>query len=1064
MKYFSNIRNKNSLKFIYFSLFITNFKYTAYANNTISYLNSNIIANQKCSLDSANIVSKLITLNDTEFINHIGNMQAICISKINLASPHELDSLISTKNMLNIANAALLEVEKIQFEHSEKLRNYAIYLNTAYFLRSKNSYYFSDNDNKNIKEIIAKITHTYAINIYNQNVSNKLTILSKEIFNLINSSQCFEEALSLIEYITKYSKHISNKNTNPLYEAILPIQNALSSTHNAGGIYFKLNEKSNNNIDNFIVINSENIVKNIIKIINEDETILDNFLYRNYIRELGNFLRYKHHKDEIILVLKNLIKKTKMSYINGHNEPSPFWIEAVAALENNKIVNSLNCHEFIDSENINICDAKSNLSNIIFPNKFKFDEGNIIIYTSLSKDEVIKQYLAMKEVEALYNRTIQTFKPVPNDPNKRLQVFIYKTYEEYMKYKSYLNNLNNKDDSGIYLESIGSFFTYAGGNNFEQRIRHEFVHYLNGRFLVQGIHGDTSTFDKKWSRMTWFEEGSAEFFSGASQYNNFITIKNKINDIDVNNIRPIKEIVNSNYETLPNNVLYNQSYALVSYLYYKKPLFFSEIIKTIKKNNYEEFDNIIEQILSFDNDYINYINEMKNEKQHTENILNNINEFNFFSADEVNIIKLKLMNQNLKISNCEIVASSEFGNAQARFRCSGKLNNESYEYMNYKLNKELKKLTKKDKKFNYTNCSFGDQLLYCEGPLQNAKFDQISISRKKQIKNSLIEQREQTFKGVNEHYYFFTGSILSDNLFSSHRRIAAKDYTYSILNNTNIGFLHVNKNGELTYKNENQTPDDFNKTTGTVKVTDKVNSKITNDENYNINVNIFKFKEIDERMFVNKIYLNKYNSISQMIYRNEYSTDPNNKDNFRIFTDDFRTRVVNDFDFQIIEKPESAIAEINNRYMLSYFNPNKVQGKDDIIKVKVRKHNQETAIITIHALDESQKPLNPVLNDSNKATIETIPITIKTQNGNTTGYVYSEIEHLLEANTHYNYSIVEFPKCKDGFRLEDYGAFVYYSNGYCDVKNKDEATILVTKVTNNNISPIFNIKITFDIK
>lgn len=43
----------------------------------------------------------------------------------------------------------------------------------------------------------------------------------------------------------------------------------------------------------------------------------------------------------------------------------------------------------------------------------------------------------------------------------------------------------------------------------EELFRHEFTHYLQGRYEVQGLWGQGEMYQNE--RLTWFEEGNAEF-------------------------------------------------------------------------------------------------------------------------------------------------------------------------------------------------------------------------------------------------------------------------------------------------------------------------------------------------------------------------------------------------------------------------------------------------------------------------------------------------------------------------------------------------------------------------
>ncbi len=78
----------------------------------------------------------------------------------------------------------------------------------------------------------------------------------------------------------------------------------------------------------------------------------------------------------------------------------------------------------------------------------------------------------------------------------------------------------NTNNGGITIESMGTFFTYErtpaeSYYSLEELFRHEGVHYLQGRYEEPGLFGDSPLYDN--DRLTWIDEGSAEFFAGSTR-------------------------------------------------------------------------------------------------------------------------------------------------------------------------------------------------------------------------------------------------------------------------------------------------------------------------------------------------------------------------------------------------------------------------------------------------------------------------------------------------------------------------------------------------------------------
>ncbi|BBH52764.1 hypothetical protein JCM31447_12070 [Fluviispira sanaruensis] len=565
--------------------------------------------------------------------------------------------------------------------------------------------------------------------------------------------------------------------------------------------------------------------------------------------------------------------------------------------------------------------------------------------------------------------------------------------------------------------------------------------------------------------MTWFEEGSAEFYTGATQADNFINRKVKYDGIKVSNIKTIKELTNSAYGTLDGHVLYNQSTALFSYLYNKKFEIFTQMISSIKANNVTEFDNIIEKISngSLDADFKNYILEVQSGALSDARL--NMGAHAFFDVSDIEKIKEDMVKAGLSMNYCEVIASSEYKNSQARYACFGSIEEPTNDYhaTNQAVNNSIKKLLSNNPNYNFTNCTFGEtqnntRKLYCEGPLTAASFNDLSSERQKTVADSNEIQKLKTFKNSKEHFCFFTGDTLSDALFNNSRRQEAQGYNYTNNGDATAGQLIVNKNGEITFTNTDDTS--YDPVKGSVNISEKEFVHLNDNSPLKIVLNMFKFKKIDKRMFATVIYEKEIEKgrANTSLYRNEYSTAEIAKDGFRVFSDKFRYQEVNDFDFEIVEKPVGSRASIYGRYMLDYYNPNKSPDNDDIIKVKVSKHDWSPEIIEVRV--SSNKPTLSENIVKGFERTETHVAEFKMENKVVSGtYIYDPIEHLLDSGFKYNYEVKSGNNVKCGIlNLVDYGGFSYKQTKDC---TSDSALIYVTKVTNTGVTPVFKIKAIF---
>ncbi len=173
------------------------------------------------------------------------------------------------------------------------------------------------------------------------------------------------------------------------------------------------------------------------------------------------------------------------------------------------------CNNCIDANNTKLCkaDVVPQLYAQDLPSTYTFDDGAMVVRTPLTLDRVQVLYHAVKAVEAQVNRLTQTIVPLADDPNGVLKVMLWGSRADYDKDAAFMFGYDT-NNGGIYIEQDGTFYTYDRTLQesiypLEELFRHEFTHYMVGRFLVEGLWGQTPIYQNH--RMVWFDEGCAEF-------------------------------------------------------------------------------------------------------------------------------------------------------------------------------------------------------------------------------------------------------------------------------------------------------------------------------------------------------------------------------------------------------------------------------------------------------------------------------------------------------------------------------------------------------------------------
>lgn len=247
------------------------------------------------------------------------------------------------------------------------------------------------------------------------------------------------------------------------------------------------------------------------------------------------------------------------------------------------------------------------------PKTYTFDNGSIIVRTGqqVTEEKVQRLYWASKEVQAQFYRVVGSDTPLEQGHRDDiLNIVIYNTPEEYR-----LNRLlygYNTNNGGIYIEQDGTFFTYERTQkdsiySLEELFRHEFTHYLQGRYLIPGLYGEGKLYKNE--RLTWFEEGGAEFFAGATRMNQIVPRKTIVQHLAVNPLNRYT-LYETIYATYGGWEFYKYAFVLQFYMYQQRWDLFSQLHDIIRSNQVEQYDQYRKELnknTTFNKAYQNYM-------------------------------------------------------------------------------------------------------------------------------------------------------------------------------------------------------------------------------------------------------------------------------------------------------------------------------------------------------------------------------------------------------------------------------------------------------------------------
>ncbi len=252
---------------------------------------------------------------------------------------------------------------------------------------------------------------------------------------------------------------------------------------------------------------------------------------------------------------------------------------------------------------------------LTLPNTHIFDEGRFQIETSLSYEEAQALYEASLEVRAQFFRLIGDHSVVPQDQNDTVTAVVYGTRQDYVDFNNLLYGINFPNSGGVYIEIFGTFFTYDREEHesqftTEELFRHEYTHYLQGRYLIPGDWGVAEVYQN--SRLVWLEEGMAQFLTGATRTDGIGLLdvtRERINNHGA--IQGFDQIFASSYGSGNALSYYDFSPLLWHYWYDSDRELIEEMLTHLKQLNIPAFDSLITSInndTDQEQEYINFIN------------------------------------------------------------------------------------------------------------------------------------------------------------------------------------------------------------------------------------------------------------------------------------------------------------------------------------------------------------------------------------------------------------------------------------------------------------------------
>ncbi|MFF0431044.1 collagenase [Streptomyces sp. NPDC004327] len=304
------------------------------------------------------------------------------------------------------------------------------------------------------------------------------------------------------------------------------------------------------------------------------------WVVRDALSEYGRFGQIAGLQDATVADLGGLLPTVESNFGYGSEQ----W---------GKVVTWLNYFDACAPYGV----CKADIEKRLFPNTYSYDNGGIKVRTALDRATVDQLYYASKQVKAQYHRVLGTDEPLAGDPNSTLNIVLYASRSDYEIYHPLLTGYST-NNGGIYIENGATFYTYQrrvpqdSSLTLEELFRHEYTHYLNGRWAVPGFFGEGPWYQG--DRTTAMDEGTAEFFDGSTRDNGIAVrkslVRGIINDTAGGGPRMnVRQLLHATYDG-DGFRFYNYAGTFFEFLWTERPGLLREMYTHLRANDVAGYD------------------------------------------------------------------------------------------------------------------------------------------------------------------------------------------------------------------------------------------------------------------------------------------------------------------------------------------------------------------------------------------------------------------------------------------------------------------------------------------
>ncbi|WP_246029036.1 collagenase [Parashewanella tropica] len=269
----------------------------------------------------------------------------------------------------------------------------------------------------------------------------------------------------------------------------------------------------------------------------------------------------------------------------------------------------------------------------LLPHKHACSNTIIIRHQDLNSEQLAQSCQRLTSQESNFHQLLDSqHKPTANDHNTALEVVVFKNWSQYHIGGQLLFDINT-DNGGMYLEGTPqkpenqarflAFRQWWVEPEFSVwNLNHEYVHYLDGRFVKYGEFGHFP------SHMVWWAEGLAEYISKGNENSKAIKVAKEAKDK-----RPdLKTIFKTEYGDGQERT-YQWSYLAIRYLSEHHPKEVVNLSQALKADIFDDYRTKLTQLENHNDAFqawlVNLITANKKDEKEKAPSINKLNRYSY---------------------------------------------------------------------------------------------------------------------------------------------------------------------------------------------------------------------------------------------------------------------------------------------------------------------------------------------------------------------------------------------------------------------------------------------------